>query len=145
MELLTCENQELRDKIKAEVRVEMKQQLAEEREKKRKREDQEEGQEDEKEEGEEEEDDAANPAKRQKLVASANSAAATFDAKPMKSTLVEELEGTREGIQKKMEALSEKKSEMFWLLKQVIMQETKQKMERAKQQKLEAAKVGGGV
>ena len=135
------EYQKVRDAIQAQVKSELEQKFAAEREKKRKREEQEDGEVvDEQEEGEEVEDDV--PAKRQKLELSGGGKDVSA-TKP--KTLVEELEDKRGDIQQKMEALSGKKAEMFWLLKQVIMQETKQKMERAKQQKLEAAKVAGDL
>ncbi|KAL3927394.1 MAG: hypothetical protein SGARI_005336 [Bacillariaceae sp.] len=131
------EYQKMRERIKAQVKIEYEQKFEEERDKKRKREEEEMDQgKEEQEEGEEQEEEDKS-AKRQKLEHAGDDEAMKDDggdgAPPAKAKLeetikVEELEKKRGEVQEKMEKLSEKKSEMFWLLKQVIMQETKQKM-----------------
>jgi hypothetical protein len=130
------EIQQIKETIRAQVRVELEQKFVEERDKKRKRDQEEEEQK----QGEKEE----SHAKRQKLDHAEDGEIKDDENNaPKEKSKVEELESKRAENQEKMEKLSEKKSEMFWLLKQVIMQEAKQKMERAKQKKLEAAKAGG--
>lgn len=137
------EYRQTKEKIKALVRAEYDQMFEEERDKKRKR--------DQEAEAKQEEEEILR-AKRQKLVdeqqhnqeedetmlEEGEERPAGKGASTTATSKVIELEKKRGELQEKMEKLSEKKSEMFWLLKTVIMQETKQKT--ALQQKKREAK-----
>lgn len=118
------ELQQVKEKVQEQLKAEYKQKFAEEIELKRKREQNENEQ--------QKQADEDNRAKRQKLDRSdpKTKGEETADL-PKEPNKVLELEKKRKELQDKMEKLSERKSEMFWLLKQVIMQETKQKMARA--------------
>lgn len=141
------EYRQTKEKIKALVRAEYDQKFEEEREKKRKR--------DQEAEAKQEEEEILR-AKRQKLVEEQqhnhhqqeeenDTMLEEGEERPAAkgtsttTSKVIELEKKRGELQEKMEKLSEKKSEMFWLLKTVIMQETKQKT-ALKQKKREEAK-----
>lgn len=122
-----------REKLRAVVRAEYEQRFEEEREKKRRREAQ---------QPEEEDDETSNDDRRAKRQKSSNDDGTTTtteggDEKEGSHVVVVSesalLERKRGELQEKMERLSERKSEMFWLLKQVIMQESKQKIALMKQ------------
>jgi hypothetical protein len=132
------------EKITEQVKLEYEQKFEEEREKKRKREQEE--------EEAREKEESENRLKWQKVekekagkgdggAAEATNEEGQTEEEDERETKIKELEKKRKEIQVKLEKLSEEKSEMFWLLKQVIMQETKQKMQLMKQKKLEAARV----
>jgi hypothetical protein len=115
------EYRQIKDKIKALVQAEYDQKFKEERDRKRKREevtDQTHG----------EEEDLN---KCQKL--DHPETKEDWDEGSTADDKTDALKKKRKELQEKMEKLSERKSEMFWLLKQVIMQESKQKTALMKQ------------
>ena len=129
------EELKIQERIKKECKLEYQKKFKEELAQKRKR--------------EEEEDEkeaaaaasAAKKAKEDKEVAEAEAKNSTDGdgiagddtTKPDESAKkIAELEKKQEGLQQEMEKLSEKKREFYWLLKQVIKQETLQKMKMKK-------------
>lgn len=129
------EDLRIEERIKEECKLEYEKKFEEEMIHKRKREQEE----DEKEALEAE--TAAKKAKEEKEVAGGE-AKSTSDADGVegdndtdsnsKISKVEALGKKQEDLQQKMEKLSEKKREFYWLLKQVIKQETLQKMKMKK-------------
>jgi hypothetical protein len=123
------EYRQVKEKVKVQVRAEYDQKFEEELDKKRKRD----------QEAEQKQEDEEIQAKRQKLDESLEEGEERSpSAKGVNK--IAELEKKRGELQEKLEKLSEKKSEMFWLLKTVIMQENKQKTALMKQKKQDEAK-----
>jgi hypothetical protein len=115
------EYRQMKDRIRALVRVEYDQKFEEERDRKRKRED----------EVEQKQEEEENRATSQKLDHVETMEGGDKDSPTDK---IAALLKKRSDLQEKMAKLSESKSEMFWLLKQVIMQENKQKIALMQQQ-----------
>ncbi|KAG7343185.1 hypothetical protein IV203_021130 [Nitzschia inconspicua] len=118
------EYRQAKEKIKAQVRAEYDQKFEEERDKKRKRD----------QEAQQKQEEEEKRAKQQQFD-DAESEEEGEERPTEGMSKIAELEKKRVELQDKMEKLSEKKSEMFWLLKTVIMQENKQKIEHLKKQK----------